>query len=104
MKSKIIILALVLCASVAVYALMPRARAWPRGAWDAADHNRDGELTRAEMVEFGNQASHRNAPRLLMHFDAADTNGDKVVDAAEVESYGTNVGSKDPNDHLPPGG
>lgn len=88
--------------AASVYAIMPRARAWPRGAWDAADHNRDGMLTREEMSTFGEQESHRNAPRLIMHFDAADANGDRIVDAREVEAYGTNIGSKDSLDHLPP--
>ena len=82
--------------------LCPRPRAWARGAWDAADHNRDGQLTRSEMVEFGQQAPHRNAPRLLWHFDQADANQDMIVDAKEVEVYGSNIGSKDPDDHLPP--
>ena len=75
---------------------------WPRGAWDAADHNRDGLLTRDEMLKFGQQKSHRNGPRLMMHFDKADTNHDRIVDSAEVEHYGYQIGSKDPNDHLPP--
>lgn len=95
-------LAVIVVAGI-VYAVMPRARAWPRGAWDAADHNRDGVLTRQEMQTFGQQKSHRNGPRLMMHFDAADTNGDRVVDAGEVGVYGTNVGSKDPIYHLSAG-
>ncbi|MCA9082072.1 MAG: EF-hand domain-containing protein [Planctomycetaceae bacterium] len=88
--------------AITVYAVMPRARAWPRGAWDAADHNRDGVLTRDEMQTFGGQAPHRNAPRLMWHFDRADINHDQLVDATEVDAYGTAVGSKDPHDHLPP--
>ncbi|MEM7311600.1 MAG: hypothetical protein AAF497_00475 [Planctomycetota bacterium] len=86
-----------------VYANVDRPRAWARGAWDAADHNRDGQLTRVEMQEFGLQKPHRNAERLMMHFDAADTNGDQVVDDAEIKSYGTNVGSKDPYEQYAPG-
>lgn len=101
MKFKIAIFA-AFAIAVIVYAVMPRARAWPRGAWDAADHNRDGVLTREEMSTFGEQESHRNAPRLMMHFDAADTNGDRIVDAREVDAYGTSIGSKDPQDQLPP--
>lgn len=77
-------------------------RPWPRGAWDAADHNRDGKLTRDEMDRFGKQMPHRNGPRLMMHFDAADLNQDRIVDASEAEQYGTEIGSKDPHDHLSP--
>ena len=69
---------------------------WERGAWDAADHNRDGILTRQEMEKFGNQRAHRNGKRLLMHFDAADVNRDQIVDDQEIEDYGYNIGSKDP--------
>ena len=78
-------------------------RPWPRAAWDAADHNRDGVLTKAEMLTFSQQAPHRNGPRLMMHFDRADTNHDQVVDANEVDACGTAIGSRDPYDHLPPG-
>lgn len=77
-------------------------KAWPRGAWDAADHNRDGNVTREEMRKFGSQEPHRNGPRLLWHFDSADKNRDGVVDRKEADAYGYNIGSKDPNDHLPP--
>ena len=78
-------------------------RPWPRGAWDAADLNRDGTLTRHEMLEFGQSKPHRNWARLMMHFDAADQNRDQIVDDLEIERYGTNIGSKDPLEHLPPG-
>lgn len=101
-RAAIVICFLILIGGVLAYLLMPGPRAWPRGAWDAADHNQDGVLTREEMVKFGKQAPHRNAPRLLWHFDSADTNSDQVVDAEEVAVYGTNIGSKDPNDHLLP--
>lgn len=97
-----IVLLLLLIAAAIIFPLLPGPKAWPRGAWDAADHNRDGIVTREEMSRFGAQAPHRNAPRLMMHFDRADTNGDGQVDEAEVEAYGTNIGSKDPMDHLPP--
>ena len=43
----------------------------PSSAWAAADHNRDGILTRDEMSLFITQKPHRT-DRLLMHFDAAD--------------------------------
>ena len=102
MKWVYTIVALAVPTAILGYIFMPGPRAWPRGAWDAADHNRDGKLTRQEMIEFGQQQSHRNAPRLLWHFDSADTNGDQIVGSSEVEAYGTNVGSKDPDDHLPP--
>ncbi len=101
-KKSILIAGVACLVVLLVYWIMPRPRAWPRGAWDAADHNRDGILTRQEMVKFGKQQPHRNDARLLWHFDSADTNGDQIVDANEVEAYGTNIGSKDPDDHLPP--
>ena len=101
MKFLATIISVLIFGIILVYISMPGPRAWPRGAWDAADRNRDGKLTREEMTTFGKQQSHRNSPRLLWHFDNADTNGDQIVDAAEVEAYGTNVGSKDPEDHLP---
>lgn len=96
---RFLLASIVLAALIALYIFRPTP--WPRGAWDAADHNRDGELTRAEMERFGQQKPHRNAGRLMMHFDAADTNHDQVVDSAEVDAYGTAIGSKDPNDNLP---
>ncbi|MCA9061671.1 MAG: hypothetical protein KDA96_01350 [Planctomycetaceae bacterium] len=92
------ILGVGLTGSVAATAMRP----WPRGAWDAADHDRDGILTRDEMLKFGQQKPHRNGPRLMMHFDAADTNHDQIVDASEIDAYGCQIGSKDPNDRLPP--
>lgn len=94
--------AVVLLIGAVIYFNLPGPRAWPRGAWDAADHNRDGQLTRQEMELFATQEPHRNGPRLLWHFESADTNRDGIVDNDEVEAYGYNVGSKDPDDHLPP--
>jgi hypothetical protein len=73
-------------------------RAW--SAWDAADHNVDGKLTREEMSIFGNQQPHRNVERLLQNFDAADTNHDRTVTQAEIDIFGTDIGSKDPKNHL----
>lgn len=102
MNSKLIAILLCLVAALCIYTFVPGSKAWPRGAWDAADHNRDGQLTRSEMVEFGQKASHRNSDRLLWHFDNEDTNGDKIIDVAEVDVKCTAIGSKDPNDHLPP--
>ena len=63
-------------------------RAW--SAWDAADHDVDGKLTREEMELFGKQKPHRDVEELLRNFDAADTNQD------EIDTYGTDIGSKDP--------
>jgi hypothetical protein len=68
-------------------------RTW--SAWDAADHNVDGNLTREEMELFGNQKPHRNVDRLLLQFDAADTNHDATVTQSEIDIYGTDIGSKD---------
>jgi len=42
-------------------------RAW--SAWDAADHNVDGILTREEMELVGKQMPHRNVEQLLKNFD-----------------------------------
>ncbi|QDT59445.1 hypothetical protein SV7mr_19520 [Stieleria bergensis] len=72
-------------------------RAW--SAWDAADHNVDGKLTREEMDLFGRQQPHRNVEQLLRNFDAADTNQDETVTQAEIDDYGTDIGSKDPQNH-----
>ena len=69
-------------------------RAW--SAWDAADHNVDGKLTREEMERFGKQKPHRNFEQLLSNFDAADTNHDGIVAQEEIDAYGTDIGSKDP--------
>ncbi len=88
--------------AVAVYTNLPGPKAWPRGAWDAADHNLNGVLTREEMELFATQEPHRNGPRLLWHFDNADTNHDGTADHAEIEAYGYATGSMDPDDHLPP--
>lgn len=71
----------------------------PNGPWSAADHYRDGVVTREEMSLFGKQKPHRNHARLLMHFDVADTNHDGVVAQDEVDSYGTDIGSRDPYNH-----
>ena len=68
------------------------------GLWTRADHNHDGVVTRDEMELFGNQAAHRNATRLMMHFDAADSDDDNRVTQAEIDVYGTEVGSRDPHE------
>ena len=68
-------------------------RAW--SAWDAADHNVDGKLTREEMELFGKQKPHRNVDSLLRNFDAADTNQDAIVTQTEIDAFGTDIGSKD---------
>ena len=67
----------------------------PNSAWEAADHNRDGILTRDEMALFVAQKPHRT-DRLLMHFDAADVDKDGVVTLVESGKYGNEIGSKDP--------
>ena len=73
----------------------------PSSAWEAADHNRDGILTRDEMSLFVTQKPHRT-DRLLMHFDAADAadaadvDKDGVVTLVESGKYGNEIGSKDP--------
>ncbi len=67
----------------------------PSSAWAAADHNRDGILTRDEMSLFIIQKPHRT-DRLLMHFDAADVDKDGVVTLVESGNYGNEIGSKDP--------
>ena len=72
-------------------------RAW--SAWDAADHNADGTLTREEMELFGNQQPHRNVEQLLRNFDDADANHDGIVSQEEIDAYGTEIGSKDPENH-----
>lgn len=66
-------------------------RAW--SAWDAADHDVDGKLTREEMERFGKQMPHRNVEQLLQNFDAADTNRDSIVTQDEIDAYGTDIGS-----------
>ena len=71
----------------------------PNGPWSAADHNRDGIVTREEMKLFGTQKPHRNSDRLMMHFDAADTDHDGVVTQVEIDVYGSDIGSKDPYNH-----
>ena len=68
-------------------------RAW--SAWDAADHNVDGNLTSNEMEKFGKQKPHRNVEQLLKNFDAADTDHDGTVTQIEIDIYGTDIGSKD---------
>ena len=67
----------------------------PSSAWEAADHNRDGILTRDEMALFVTQKPHRT-DRLLLHFDAADVDKDGVVTLAESGRYGNEIGSKEP--------
>jgi hypothetical protein len=67
----------------------------PWSAWDAADHDVDGKLTREEMEQFGKQKPHRNVDELLENFDAADADHDGIVTQAEIDIYGTNIGSMD---------
>jgi hypothetical protein len=74
-------------------------RAW--SAWDAADHDVDGKLTREEMERFGKQKPHRDVQQLLRNFDDADTNHDAIVTQEEIDVYGTNVGSMDPHNRAP---
>lgn len=99
MPRSVLSLLFVCCAAVVAFACWPHP--WERGAWDAADHNGDGVLTRAEMRRFSTQKPHRNAGRLMMHFDHADTDANGVVSDDEIAVYGTQIGSKDPMDHLP---
>ncbi len=78
---------------ILVFVLQP----WgPSSAWEAADHNRDGILTRDEMSLFVTQKPHRT-DRLLLHFDAADVDKDGVVTLLESGKYGNEIGSKDPS-------
>jgi hypothetical protein len=70
-------------------------RAW--SAWDAADHDVDGRLTREEMARFGKQKSHRNVEQLLCNFDAADKDNDGIATQQKIVAYGTNIGSMDPH-------
>lgn len=72
----------------------------PNGPWSAADHNRDGVVTREEMELFGTQKPHRNLSRLLMHFDRADVNHDRLVTQDEIDAYGKDIGSRDPANHV----
>ncbi len=73
------------------------AQPWgPSSAWEAADHDRDGKVTRDEMERFVKQKPHRT-DRLLMHFDKADTDKDGIVTLAESGDYGNEIGSKDPS-------
>ncbi|MCA9159644.1 MAG: hypothetical protein KDA72_15015 [Planctomycetales bacterium] len=91
-RGTLVVLVLSVTAVVWGYASAP----WPNGPWSAADHNRDGILTRQEMQLFGTQKSHRNGARLLMHFDLADTNGDQQIEQSEIDAYGIEIGSRDP--------
>ena len=50
--------------------------------------NCDGIITREEMKLFDTQQPHRNSARLMMPFDAADTNHDELVTQAEIDSHG----------------
>ena len=68
-------------------------RAW--SAWDAADHDVDGNLTREEMERFGKQKSHRAVDQLLRNFDETDTDHNGIVTQEEIDAYGTNIGSMD---------
>ena len=68
----------------------------PWSAWDAADHDIDGKLTREEMERFGKQMSHRNVDALLANFDAADSDHDGIVTQGEIDIYGTDIGSMAP--------
>ena len=68
----------------------------PWSAWDAADHDVDGKLTREEMERFGKQKPHRAIEQLLRNFDDADTDHNGVVTQEEIDAYGTNIGSMDP--------
>ena len=67
----------------------------PWSAWDAADHDVDGKLTRDEMERFGKQMPHRNVDALLDNFVAADSDHDGIVTQSEIDIYGTNIGSMD---------
>ncbi len=67
----------------------------PWSAWDAADHDVDGKLTREEMERFGKQKPHRNVDALLDNFDGADSDHDGIVTQSEIDIYGTNIGSMD---------
>ncbi len=51
------------------------------------------------MESFGRSEPHRDVNRLLFHFDAADTNKDGQVNQAEIDGYGKEIGSRDPNNH-----
>ncbi len=101
--SRLARLAFVLVAAVlagAAYIFV--AQPWgpgPNGPWSAADHDRDGIVYRDEMESFGRSAPHRDVNRLLFHFDAADTNKDGQVNQAEIDVYGTEIGSRDPINH-----
>ena len=86
----------VLAVSVVTVAWGYVAAPWPNGAWSAADHNRDGILTRQEMQLFGTQKVHRDGARLLMHFDLADINCDQRIEQSEIDAYGIEIGSRDP--------
>jgi hypothetical protein len=96
-------LAIVLVAAVlaaAAFLFVPQF--WgpgPNGPWSAADHDRDGIVYRNEMELFGRSKPHRDVNRLLFHFDAADTNKDGQVNQAEIDAYGTAIGSRDPINH-----
>ena len=55
------------------------------------------------MDTFGRQMRHRDVKRLLYHFDKADTNRDSKIVESEIKAYGTNIGSKDPQNRGPNG-
>ena len=67
----------------------------PNGPWSAADHDRDGLVTRQEMESFGKEKPHRDVERLMFHFDKADTNKDGSVNQSEIDAYATPMGSQD---------
>jgi len=56
-------------------------------------------LNRDEIELFGKQKAHRNSEQLSKNFDAADTHHDGTVTQAEIDDYGTDIGSKDPENH-----
>lgn len=51
------------------------------------------------MKLFGTMKPHRNVEQLLRNVDAADTNHDGTVTQEEIDSYGTDIGSKDQENH-----
>ena len=67
----------------------------PNGPWSAADHDRDGLVTRQEMESFGKEKPHRDVERLMFHFDKADTNKDGSVNQSEIDAYATPIGSQE---------
>ncbi len=105
-SKRIVQISIVVFASIAgIMGYIYVAQPWgpgPNGPWSAADHNRDGTVYRDEMELFGKQAPHRNAARLMMHFDAADKDQNGLVTQDEIDAYGTDIGSRDPFDRPAP--